>query len=99
MNLILSLVLTLLLPIIPWISLSAWWVMKNLTVTWLWTLFVAGLTLDFWWGRTLGATSLVLLGLTGLLYFGQKAWPASSRSFTPLALIASLIIFEVYLLL
>lgn len=97
MNPVLALLLSILLPVIPWISLVSWWVVKRGSILGIWLLLVCGIFLDLWWARPLGGTSLLLSLMAVGLYFGARAWPASFRSFAPIALIFSLVIFEVYL--
>lgn len=99
MNPILATVLTLLMPVIPWIAFSPWWVVGRWQTISIGLLVLSGIILDLWWGKTLGLTSLVLLILLLILWSAVKAWPASGRSFWPVAVIFSLVYFEVYLLL
>lgn len=94
-----SFILSLAVPILPWISLSPWWVTKTGSIVGIWSLLIFGILLDIWWAKPLGGTSLILAATSAALYFGVKAWPASYRSFSPVALVTSFIIFELYLLL
>lgn len=95
----LSFILSLLVPILPWIALSSWWVVKAGSVPSLWLLLGFGLFLDIWWVRPLGSTSLILALLVVILHLGAKSWPASYKSFGPVALIVGMIVFEAYLIL
>lgn len=91
--------LSLLVPVLPWIALSSWWVAQRGSVKGVWLLLLFGVVVDIWWVKTLGSTSLLLGLMVIALYFGSRAWPGSLKSFNPVALILSLVIFEVYLIL
>lgn len=99
MNPVLSFLLSLFVPFLPWIALSSWWVARTSSVIGVWLLLLFGVIVDIWWARPLGSTSLLLGLMVVALYFGSRAWPGSLKSFNPVALILSLVIFELYLIL
>ena len=99
MNPVLAFLLSLFLPILPWIALSPFWVAKTSSIIGIWLLLLLGVVVDIWWARPLGSTSLLLCLMVIALYFGARAWPGSYKSFSPAGLILSLVLFELYLIL
>lgn len=99
MNPVIAFFLSLFLPFLPWVALSSWWVARTGSLMGVWLMLFFGVVIDIWWARPLGSTSLLLGLLVIALYFGSKAWPGSLKSFNPVALILSLVLFELNLIL
>lgn len=94
MNPLWALPLTLAFPILPWLSLSPLWVAEKHSAQAVLLLLSAALAADFWWGRPLGGFALLLVVVTGLIYWAEKRWPGDERTFkiAAVALSAALVI-------
>lgn len=93
----LTIPLTLLAPIIPWVGLLSWELGRHFSRTRLVVLFVTGVMLDLWWGKPFGATAVILVGLALAVYWGQRLWPANSQIFSIISLIGAVVVMEIFL--
>lgn len=89
--------LTLLAPIFPWIALLSWDVGRKFEQTKLVVLAMSGVLLDLWWGKPLGATVVILSVLALVNYFGERLWPADNRVWLVVSLIGSALAMEAFI--
>lgn len=88
---------TIILPLLPWIALAPYLLLRRPQPRNLWILFSAGLALDLWWGKPLGLTPLVLLALFALTSDVARIWPTNGRVWLAGSLVVSVVAMELYL--
>jgi hypothetical protein len=87
---------TIFLPLLPWVFLAVVWLQEHYSQSSMIILFAGGLVLDLWWGKPLGLTDLILLGLLIGLRVLHYQGKVSPNLFRLVAVILSLIVFEIY---
>ena len=97
MILLFLLILSLLLPLLPWIGLASPLIANKNTGLLLPGLAGSGIILDLWWGKSLGGASLVLLVLVAVTKIVSKFWPTERRSLAITSGVFSLAVMEIYL--